>query len=127
MWLRKISERGWMLAALLGTILMAQGCLKNDVEETYDFYGFLEKDFATLNNYIADNGIDAVVDSVNGIFYKIHKKGEGYNTIRGINVSVHYQGFTLDGYEFASTFDCNPIDFVFDDETTFVTSMTKGE
>ena len=126
MGLRKISERGWMLAALLGTMLMAQGCLKNDVVETYDFYGFLQKDFATLNNYITENGIDAEVDSLNGIFYKIHKKGDGYKTVRGINVSAHYQGFTLDGNEFASTFDGDPIDFVFDDETTFVTSMTNG-
>ena len=45
MWLRKISERGWMLTAVIGTMLMAQGCLKNDVVETYDLYGFLQKDF----------------------------------------------------------------------------------
>ena len=126
MGLRKISERGWMLAALLGTMLMAQGCLKNDVEETYDFYGIIEKDFATLNNYMTENGIDAEVDSANQMFYKIHKRGDGYKTITGIEIKAHYRGFTLDGAEFASTFDGDPVKFVLGDETTYVASMANG-
>ena len=124
MWLRKISERGWMLAALLGTMLMAQGCLKNDVEEPYDYYGMLQSDFVTLHEYMADNAIDAEVDSVNSIFMETHINGDGYKTVNGTKVAVHYQGVTLDGVEFVSTFDGDPVEITLGDPDSYLENMT---
>lgn len=119
-------KKGWLMAFLFGSALVLQGCLNNDMEDTYDYYGNLQKDFVTLGEYVVANGLDVEVDSVNGIFYKIHKKGDGYRTISGIDLEAHYQGFTLEGVEFANTFSGSPTTFQLGNGQTFTTSMTSG-
>jgi len=118
--------KGWLLTVLLGSVLILQGCLKNDEEDTYDYYGNLQKDFVTLNEYVVANGLDAKIDSTYGIAYQIHRKGDGYRTIPGVDVEAHYQGLTLDGIEFANTFTGNPTVFQLGNNETFTTSMTIG-
>lgn len=128
MWFRKIrriGRRGWLLMGLMVTAVMLQSCLKND-EYVYDGYNYLQPDIETIKNYLDANNIDAEMDSAFGVFYKIHKNGDGYKTLTGIDVVAHYQGFTLDGDEFASTFDVNPVNFTIGDINTYVVSMTNA-
>lgn len=110
--------------ALAGAVMVLQSCMKNDVVETYDYYGYLESDFATMHDYMADNGIDAEVDSVNSIFSETHVNGDGYKTVAGTKVLVHYQGVTLDGVEFVSTFDGDPVEITLGDPDSYLENMT---
>ncbi|MCK5704703.1 MAG: FKBP-type peptidyl-prolyl cis-trans isomerase, partial [Cyclobacteriaceae bacterium] len=126
MWLQKVGKKGWLTMILAGAMMVLQSCMKDSVEEQYDYWGILQSDFATLNEYMANNGIDAEVDSVNGTFSQIHNLGEGYKTIVGAEVVAHYQGFTLDGVEFVSTFDSDPIEFTLGDSDSYLADMTGG-
>lgn len=124
MWLQKVGKTGWLVMALAGLFMVLQSCNKDDVEDTsYDYNGILENDFATLHEYMANNGIDAEVDSANVIFHQTHKQGEGYKTVRGTKVLAHYKGVTLEGVEFVSTFDGDPVSFTLGDETSFKADM----
>lgn len=124
MWVQKVGKKGWLVMALAGAVMVLQSCMKNDVVETYDYYGYLESDFATLHEYMADNGIDAEVDSANGIFTQTHINGDGYKTVAGTKVLIHYQGVTLDGVEFISTFDGDPVEIILGDPDTYYDNMT---
>lgn len=124
MWVQKVGKKGWLVMALAGAAMVLQSCMKNDVVETYDYYGYLESDFATLHEYMADNGIDAEVDSVNIIFTETHINGDGYKTVAGAKVLVHYQGVTLEGVEFVSTFDGDPVEITLGDPDTYLDNMT---
>ncbi len=123
--IRGIGRKGWLLSGLIVTAIMLQSCLKND-EDVYDGFKYLEKDIETIKNYLDANNIDAEMDSAFGIFIKTHKNGDGYKTLSGIDVVAHYQGFTLDGEEFVSTFDANPVNFTLGDINTYVTTMTNA-
>ncbi len=126
MWLQKVGKKGWLVMAFAAGVIMLQSCMKDDVVvDDYDFYGYLESDFAELHDYMSNNAIDAEVDSINSIFTETHIIGEGYKTISGTKVLVHYQGLTLDGVEFASTFDGDPAEITLGNEDTYLENMTN--
>lgn len=125
MWLQKVGKKGSLLGILLGIIIFLQGCLKNDIENNNPDE-FLIQDVETIKKYLAENSLDAVIDSTFGVFYKIHKNGEGYKTVSGVEVVAHYQGFTLDGVDFVSTFNGNPVNIILGNLDSFVPNMTSG-
>ena len=48
-----------------------------------------------------------------GLHYKINRPGKGKNPVAGSNVSVHYRGMLMDGFEFDSSYKRNePFNFV---------------
>lgn len=62
----------------------------------------LTKDVAIIDQYLADNNIEAVkVES--GLRYVITQPGTGENAKSGQTVSVHYTGYLLDGQFFDSS------------------------
>lgn len=62
----------------------------------------LAKDIATIDQYLADNNIDAVkVES--GLRYVITSPGKGENAKSGQTVKVNYSGYLLDGKYFDSS------------------------
>ncbi len=88
---------------------LLQGCMKSDGDQ-YDAFAVLEADIMTIQEYLDNNNIDAVLDSSTGVFYQIHSEGAGYRTLNGIEIYAQYQGQTLDGSaEFVNTFDGNPV------------------
>lgn len=125
MWLQKVDMRGRLVPILLVMAVFLQGCLKSE-EEAYDGYKYLLEDIQTIQNYLEANNIDAEMDSTDGYFYTIHKRGEGYRTISGAEVSAHYQGLTLDGDEFATTYAGSPTEFVLANSDTYTAAMTVG-
>lgn len=105
MLLKRLRSRLGVALMLLAGAFSLQSCLDSD-GDSYDAFAQLEEDIKTIQAYLDDNNIDAVLDSATGVFYQIHSKGNGYRTINGIDVDVHYQGLTLDGNtEFVNTFD----------------------
>lgn len=124
MWLQKIGKKGWLVMALAGAVMVLQSCNKDEVVEQYDYFGTLDADFVTLHEYMADNAIDADVDSVNKIFTKTHINGDGYKTVAGTKVTFHYQGLTLDGVEFVSSFDGDPVEITLGNAETYLDDMT---
>lgn len=109
--LQKVGRRGRILTMLLGIGIILQGCTKSDVE-TYDLFEYLANDTKEIESYLTTNGINAKMDTATGVFIEIHKSGDGYKTIVGVEISAHYKGNTLDGEEFVNTFNGNPIDII---------------
>ena len=107
MWLRKFKKRSWLAVSLIGVAVFLQSCLK-ETEDPYDAYGILAEDIETIHQYLETNLIDAEMDSSTGVFYSIHKAGEGYKTISGVEIEASFQGETLDGVEFVNTFSGLP-------------------
>lgn len=103
MWLQKLKKGSWFIVSLITVIVFLQSCMKTD-EELYDGYGILAEDIVKIQDYLSANQIDAEMDSSTGVFYTIHKKGDGYKTLNGIEIEAHYQGETLDGVEFVNTY-----------------------
>lgn len=103
----RLLKGSWFGAIGLVVMLSLQSCLKND-NNMYDAYKFLADDISTIQEYIKTNNIDAQMDSATGVFYQIHKKGDGYKTFSGIEVEANYQGTTLDGDEFVNTYSGLP-------------------
>jgi FKBP-type peptidyl-prolyl cis-trans isomerase len=124
MWLQEVGKKGWLVMAMVGAIVILQSCTKEDAQDVYDYNGTVDSDFVTLHEYMLDNGIDADVDSANKIFSKKHISGDGYKTVAGAKVLVHYQGVTLDGVEFASTIDSDPAEFTLGDVDSYLPDMT---
>lgn len=127
MWLQKVKKRSWLIVVMVGVVFL-QSCMKND-GDGYDPYTILAEDIVTIEEYLAANNIDAVQDTItgSGLYYKIHKQGEGYKTIQGVEVDVHYQGFTLEGNsEFADTFGGSPTTITLGDPSTYTTTVTGG-
>ncbi len=125
MWLKKMSKKGWALPVVVGSVILLQGCLKDD-EDGYDGYTHLVEDIQIIETYLDDNNIVADYDDVNGVYYKIHKHGGGYKTISGVEVVAHFSGTTLENEDFANTFDGSPVEFVLGDNDTYTSSMTNG-
>ena len=71
----------------------------------------LQKDIEIIDQYLAENNIDAQ-STDSGLRYVIDVEGEGAYPTPGNNVSVHYTGTLLDGTKFDSSFDRNePFEF----------------
>ncbi len=69
-----------------------------------------EKEQNQLIEYCLEMGWDCKKTS-DGLFYFIEKEGEGPNPTLQNKVTVHYSGTLLDGTEFDSSKDKNPITF----------------
>jgi FKBP-type peptidyl-prolyl cis-trans isomerase len=63
-----------------------------------------EKDRELILKYIADNNLEAV-EGPEGIFYVMERTGTGANPITSSTVTVHYEGFLLNGDKFDSSID----------------------
>jgi FKBP-type peptidyl-prolyl cis-trans isomerase FkpA len=62
----------------------------------------LGKDIAIIDQYLADNNLDAV-KAESGLRYIITQPGTGENAKSGQTVKVHYSGYLLDGQFFDSS------------------------
>jgi len=126
MWLQKVKKGSWLVVFLVGATFLMQGCLNGDDEDYYDAYKFLEEDIVKIQEYLEANQIDAEMDSATGVYYQIHKEGDGYKTIQGIEVEIHYQGLTIDGEEFVNTFGGIPKTISIGDVSTYPATVTGG-
>ena len=63
-----------------------------------------EKDRELILKYIADNNLNAV-EGPEGLFYVMEREGTGANPITSSRVTVHYEGFLLNGDKFDSSID----------------------
>jgi FKBP-type peptidyl-prolyl cis-trans isomerase len=106
MWLQSMFRKGWLVVLIVGAAVVLQGCFKE--EDVYDPNEFFEADIEAIKNYIVANNLDVQFDTLNSIYYQVHQEGTGYKTIRGREGDIHYQGETLDGREFANSFDGVP-------------------
>jgi FKBP-type peptidyl-prolyl cis-trans isomerase len=81
-----------LLAGVMGS------CLNTD--EGLSFEEQLEKDLATIDQYLTDNGIDAEQDPDGFIRYVIHVEGSGASPTLEHCVAVNYLGKLLTGATF---------------------------
>ena len=63
-----------------------------------------KKDRDLILKYISDNNLNAV-EGPEGLFYVIDQAGAGGNPSTSSTVTVHYEGFLLDGSKFDSSID----------------------
>lgn len=63
-----------------------------------------EKEREQILKYITDNNLDAI-EGPEGLFYVIEIDGSGQNPITSSRVTVHYEGFLLNGDKFDSSID----------------------
>ena len=125
MCLQKVRMRSWLLITLIGLAVVFQSCMKEE-GDAYDAYGILTEDIKKIQEYLDANGISASQDSATGVFYQLHEEGDGYRTVQGIEVEVHYQGLTIDGEEFVNTFDGSPKTITLGDPETYPSTLTGG-
>lgn len=94
--------------ALLIGITCFTGCKDKELSPAEQF----AEDIRNIEEYIADNNIQNVETTANGLHYAITTQGSGSNAPVGSEVTVHYTGTLLDGTKFDSSFDRNqPIKF----------------
>lgn len=60
----------------------------------------LRVDIALIENYLAENNLEAQVIEPSGVRYVIHQEGTGPNAEFGNSVFTHFTGYLLDGTEF---------------------------
>lgn len=77
--------------------------------DLYQFYtsnprSQFQTDQNLIIDYIAERNLNANRES-NGLFYVIHKQGEGPLLRRGMPVKADYKGYFLDGSTFDSSYD----------------------
>lgn len=106
MWLKSFFRRGWLIALLSGAVVMLEGCFNDG--DVYNPNQFFDTEMAAIKQYIIANNIDAEFDTLNSIYYQIHREGSGYKTVTGREVELHYQGETLEGKEFVNTYNGLP-------------------
>ncbi|MDZ7604839.1 MAG: FKBP-type peptidyl-prolyl cis-trans isomerase [Cyclobacteriaceae bacterium] len=117
--------KGLVLTTGLGALLFFQACLPGN-EDTYDANKYFKIDSETLKNYIETNSIDAEVDSATGVYLVTHSPGEGYKTLNGVDIELHYRGFTLDGEQFVNSFAGFPVNIKLGDENTYPAPLTDA-
>jgi FKBP-type peptidyl-prolyl cis-trans isomerase FkpA len=66
------------------------------------------------------------MDSVTGVFIEIHKEGDGYKTFSGIDITLNFQGWTLDGAEFVDNFSQSPREITLGETSTYPDGQTPG-
>ena len=83
----------WVVLAT-GLMLFASSCKKD----------YVEIDRQLIEEYLADNGLTAQTTD-EGLYYIIVEEGTGERPSLESTVTVHYQGYTLDGDIFDSSYD----------------------
>jgi len=106
MWLQRYFRNGWLVALIVGVATVLQGCFGEN--EIYNPSDYFEKDVEAIEAYIATNNLDVQFDTLNNIYYQVHKQGEGYKGVRSTKVLLHYKGENLEGREFVNTFNGVP-------------------
>ena len=85
------------IAAALGLLFFFSSCSKEKQ---------LEKDITLIEKYLADNNLTAQYQSTSdNIYYYIYTEGVGSQPSQSNRVTVHYEGFLLDGTKFDSSRD----------------------
>jgi FKBP-type peptidyl-prolyl cis-trans isomerase FkpA len=64
----------------------------------------IERDDLLIEEYLEDNNLTAEI-TPEGVYYIIEKEGTGNSPDINSTVTVHYRGYTLDGYSFDSSYD----------------------
>lgn len=64
----------------------------------------MEEDIETIENYIAENNLDAS-RTESGLFYVIEEEGSGEQVEQGNKISVNYTGYVLDGTVFDTSIE----------------------
>lgn len=121
----KFKKGSWYLAVFLVGMISLQGCFKNDAD-IYDANKYFYEDIQTIFTYVETNSIDAELDSMSGIFYEFHVQGDGYKTVTGAEVDVHYKASTLDGFELANNFNGNPLSIILGNASTYTATVTDA-
>ena len=80
-----------LLAGVVGLV----GCNKDPLEEQYD----------AIDKYVVATGLEGVKVTRSGLRYTVTREGVGEVPEVGQNVMVHYEGTTLDGAKFDSSYD----------------------
>lgn len=93
-------------------ILLSVALFGCGVEEVFDEQEQLAIDKQLIEQYLADNNIDAQQINETGIYYVISQSGTGPNAEFASSVFTHYRGYLLDGTEFDSSSGSAPFDFV---------------
>ncbi len=117
--------KGLVLSVTLGILLFFQACLPGD-ENTYDAEKYFKADSETLQTYIETNNIDAELDSATGVYIGTHSEGAGYKTLNGVDIDLHYRGFTLDGEQFVNSFAGFPVSIKLGDDNTYPAPLTEA-
>ena len=65
----------------------------------------LEEDKMTIEQYLSDNNLTATQVTDEGVYYLEDLAGSGQNPTSLSTVTVHYEGFLLDGTKFDSSID----------------------
>ncbi len=66
---------------------------------------FLKTDLSLIDDYLAENNLTATVTTAEGVTYVEEVAGAGTSPTLASTVSVHYEGFLLDGTKFDSSLD----------------------
>jgi FKBP-type peptidyl-prolyl cis-trans isomerase len=90
-----------MIKTALASLLFVCTFLISNIGFAQDQKAIDEK---VLTEYFAKNNIKAT-RTPSGLYYTIHKKGEGSNAKPGMSVSMLYYGYTLDGKRFDGNMD----------------------
>ncbi|MCP4438313.1 MAG: peptidylprolyl isomerase [Aureispira sp.] len=93
---------------LLGVLMVLSACEKQ-----------ADKDAELIQDYIAENNLVALEGS-EGLYYVIEKEGTGLHAAVEDQVTVHYEGFLLDGSKFDSSIDRGQA------STFFLTQVIRG-
>ena len=123
--LQMIMKRSWFIVVAIGVGIILQSCIKDDTG-IYDPLEVLEKDIQTIDQYLLDNNIGAIMEPETGIYLDMHSKGSGYLTINGADIKIKYRGVTLDGVEFVNTFDSAPVTVTLGQTETNPINFTPG-
>lgn len=86
---------------------------------------FGEHEQSLLEDYVRKAKIK-VAPSANGIYYVMQRKGNGIAVREGRTVTLHYEGYFLDGRKFDSTREREePFQFVFGHEQQLIAGLEK--
>lgn len=73
----------------------------------------LRVDIELIENFLAENNLEAQVIEPSGVRYVIHQEGTGPNAEFGNSVFTHFTGYLLDGTEFDTSIGSgSPFEFV---------------
>ncbi len=92
----------FIFPALLSIVLVLNGCLSSD--EPFDPNAQLEADIIAIDEYLAENNIDAE-EHESGFRYLIEEMGDGPGITDSFRIILDYEGETLDGRVFDSDDD----------------------
>ena len=110
---------GQRLLGVLFIAVVALSCMKEDEQEEYDVLKQLEIDRKIIEDYIAENELDATEvfynEAASGVFYFNHEIADPEDTEKPQSssvVTVAYKGYLLDGTVFDSTAEGDSVSFI---------------